>query len=425
MKMRWLVCAMGVFSLWIQAVQAEPGIPVTTREMRCLSNKPFPAPVGTTAIRVPQGDFEASASKVPPDWGVWGGKIVEAADAPQGKAYCRLKARKGGILHTPRVDVTPGNPYFLSMWLKNPDEHWAGISFTSEERVPSFINAYPGLPPTGNQWKQVGYYFWVPVPCTTIQFTIDPRQDSAEGQFISIDDIRLRTATEAEMSDAYEAQRARLPAYDIAPRAGGGKNLALSLAKWEGRAGIPGKPHVIWSIGSSFTASQRDGYGLIQAIRKRFPHAPEIVYKRHDGAGTPWDFARGWVQQFVVPDQPDLVFTYTPGTPEALDAMLTEIRRRTTADVIVPSVHFVRGSTMTPQDIESGFTSWAKAREICRKHKAEFVENRREMAEYLKRRSRAVGAAARRRSSEPRRVHSHLGQRRSPHRKPGAVHLCA
>jgi len=43
-----------------------------------------------------------------------------------------------------------------------------------------------------------------------------------------------------------------------------------SVAKWEGRAGIPGKPFVIWALGSSFTDRQGDGYELIQAIRRRF-----------------------------------------------------------------------------------------------------------------------------------------------------------
>ena len=56
-----------------------------------------------------------------------------------------------------------------------------------------------------------------------------------------------------------------------------GKNLALAVAKWEGRAGIPGKPFVIWALGSSYTDRQGDGYELIQAIRQRFPNAPPII----------------------------------------------------------------------------------------------------------------------------------------------------
>lgn len=48
------------------------------------------------------------------------------------------------------------------------------------------------------------------------------------------------------------------------------------------------------------------------------------------------------MHQFVVPDQPDLVLTYTNGT-------------------------------------------WERVRQICRKHDVEFIENRRELADYLRR----------------------------------------
>ena len=66
---------------------------------------------------------------------------------------------------------------------------------------------------------------------------------------------------------------AGLPAYDDSPRAGDGRNLALSVAKWEGH-GVPGRPFVIWAIGSSWTNFLGDGYPLIRAIRQRFPDAP-------------------------------------------------------------------------------------------------------------------------------------------------------
>ena len=156
------------------------------------------------------------------------------------------------------------------------------------------------------------------------------------------------------------------------------------MAKWEGRAGIPGKPFVIWALGSSFTDRQGDGYELVQAIRQRFPHAPPIIYRKHGGPGTPWEFVYAWVKQFVAAEQPDLIFTYTTGTLEGLDAMLGEIRRHTTAEVIVPTLHFKPPCSLTPDDIENGAgVLWGKAREICQKHGVEFVENRREMAEYL------------------------------------------
>lgn len=144
---------------------------------------------------------------------------------------------------------------------------------------------------------------------------------------------------------------------------------------------------MVWAVGSSWTNFQGDGYPLIRAIRERFPNAPPIVYKKHAGSGTPWDFARGWVQQMVIPEQPDLVFTYTNGSPEGLDAMLTAIRRQTTADVLVASLHFFQWNKLTDDIIERFEVDWGQVREVCRKHGVEFVENRRELAEYLRKNS--------------------------------------
>ena len=364
---------------------SEPAAATEIRGLLSVSGQPLPAPPGTQPVSLPGGDFE-TAGRLPPAWGIGGGQIVVAADAPQGKAYCQFKAHGGGLRSPSNISAKPGGPYLISWWLKSPVETTATVDFTSDERDVSFHANPTPVPATGNQWRHVGYYFWMPVPCKTIQFFLRGSGDEASArQVIGVDDIRLRTATEGEMAAAYEAQREQLPPRDITPRPGDGANLALSVAKWEGRAGIPGKPFLIWAIGSSWTRGQGDGYGLMHAIRQRFPHAPPIVYKRRVEPGMPWDFAYGWVKQFVAAQQPDLIFTYTLGTPEGLDALLTEIRRHTTADIIVPSIHFVKASTMTPEDIQSGVAPWDRIREICRKHGAEFVDNRRELAEYLQR----------------------------------------
>lgn len=355
--------------------------------LRCISSKAFPIP-GESKLMA-ESNFELSG-KLPPSWSQGDGEVVTAEDAPQGKAYFRMKAKKNAGVRSPVITAQPGVPYFLSYWIKTAHEPWTTISFSSGEREPSFTTIhspffYPDFPlDTGNEWRQEGFYFSMPPQCKTIQVSMNPREDGGDGQFVCIDDIRLRTASEEEMSAAYQAERAHLPPYEVTPRPGDGKNLALSVAKWEGRAGIPGKPFVIWALGSSYTDRQGDGYELIQAIRHRFPNAPPIIYRKHGGPGTPWEFVHGWIKQFVAAEQPDLIFTYTSGTLEGLDAMLTEIRRRTTAEVIVPSLHFKPPSTMTPDDIENGMgVTWAKVREICVKHGAEFVENRREMADYL------------------------------------------
>ena len=352
--------------------------------MRCISAKPFPVPNGSEIIAIPGGDFETDG-KIPTGWDAQKGQVVAANDAPQGKAYYKIEAIAGTTLRTPRIPAKPGKPYFISLWLKCPAEHYASVTFGSEERLPSTSVDTCYIPGTGNQWKHVGIYFWMPVPARTVQFHIAPRGEPEQpGQSICVDDLQLRSASNEEMAEAYEAERSHLPPYNVAPQPGDGRNLALSVAKWEGKAGIPGKPYVIWGIGSSWTAAQEEGYGLIYDIQKNFPHAPPIEYHAHDGAGTPWTYAGDWVKQFVGAEQPDLIFTYTVGSTEGLDAMLTEIRKHTTADIIVPSIHFRPTDSMTPDNIENGYVSWAKIREICEKHHAEFVEHRRDLAEYFK-----------------------------------------
>ena len=405
MKMHHWICATALVFLWLgHATLAVSAGSADIHGLVCLTREPIPTPDGTTALPLPGGDFESS-DKIPAHWDI-AGKIVAASDAPQGKAYCHFNAPHGG-LHTPRdVTAQPGKPYLVSLWLKSPIETRATFTFTSDERNPSFHPTPLDIPGTGNQWKHLGCYCWMPVPCKTIQFNLVPLHESSTKEPVCIDDVKMRTATDAEMSAAYQAERAQLPPRDLTPRPDDGQNLALSIAKWEGRAGIPGKPFVIWAIGSSWTHAQGDGYGLIWAIRQRFPNAPEIIYKRHTGSGTPWEFDWGWVRQFVDAEQPDLIITYTHGSTDGLEGLLTEIRRRTTADVIIPSIHFNGNAagwfdkgpriadvtvpktifdpkrSPTPKEMEEGCARADLIRAICRKHQAEFVENRRELAEY-------------------------------------------
>jgi len=337
-----------------------------------------------------ESNFEAG-EKLPAGWGSGGGEIATASDAPEGKGYLRLKAKKSSGLNSPTVPVQPGTPVLLSFWINTAVDPWTTISFTSDEREPSFTMIhtpifYQDFPlDTHGEWRQEGFYFMVPAQCKTVQVHIDPRENGADGQFVSLDDVRLRTVTDEEIKAAYQAERANFPPYTAKTLPGDGKNLALSVAKWEGKAGLPGKPFVIWALGSSFTDREGDGSELIRAIRERFPHAPQIIYRKHGGPGEPWEFIDGWIRQFVAAEEPDLIFSYTSGTLEGLDAMLTDIRRCTTADILIPSLHFKPDSTMTPEDIEHGAgVPWDKVREICQKHGAEFVDSRREMADYIK-----------------------------------------
>jgi hypothetical protein len=200
-----------------------------------------------------------------------------------------------------------------------------------------------------------------------------------------------QSLVDREKAGEVAAQRAKWPEYDIFPRPDDGKNLALSVAKWEGRAGIPGEPFRVWAIGASWTAAlASQGYRFETAVRERFPKAPPLEFKSHAGSGCPWNYARGWISQFVLADQPDLILIYTHGDPEMLDVLLSDIRRHSTADIIVPSLHFMGHE-------ESDFRNrveWFQAgygfslntlKGICQKHGVEYVQNRHELASYLAR----------------------------------------
>ncbi len=162
-----------------------------------------------------------------------------------------------------------------------------------------------------------------------------------------------------------------------------GQHLALTMHKLEN--GItPARPFLIWAIGSSYTNMLGNGEFWQEEIPKRLPHMPRGEYKTMVGNSSPWQYARGWLRHLVIPEQPDLIITYTIGNPDDLEKLILEIRQHSTADIIVPSIHWR----------ESDAAEWGKSenspqqnvqlvREVCRKHSVEFIENRRDWAAYL------------------------------------------
>jgi hypothetical protein len=162
-----------------------------------------------------------------------------------------------------------------------------------------------------------------------------------------------------------------------------GQHLALTMHKLEN--GIePPRPFLIWAIGSSYTNMLGNGEAWMQEIPKRFPKAPPIEYRKMVGNSCPWQYLCGWARHLVIPDQPDLVLIYTLGDPQDLEKLIVELRSHTTADIIVPSIHWReadlamwgKSENSPQQDIES-------VRNVCRKYSVEFVENRRDWGEYL------------------------------------------
>jgi hypothetical protein len=174
------------------------------------------------------------------------------------------------------------------------------------------------------------------------------------------------------------------PEYEAAPRPDDGANMMLTVEKLQ-RGFDPPRPLLIWAIGSSFTNFLGNGAPLIEAIRQRWPDAPEIVYKKMVGNSTSYHFTRGWARHLVIPDQPDVVLIYNFGRTEALEKLIRDLRAHTTADVIVPTLHWcVRHKPVWPDpDARNGHQDPSALRELAAKYGVEFVESRRELTGYM------------------------------------------
>lgn len=162
-----------------------------------------------------------------------------------------------------------------------------------------------------------------------------------------------------------------------------GQHLALTLQKLE--RGIDSeRPFLIWALGSSYTNMLGNGEAWKEEIPKRFPKAPPIRYEKMVGNSCPWQYLRGWARHLVFPDQPDLVLVYTIGDPDDLGKLIVELRKHTTADIVVPSIHWrERDQPLWGKSENAADQDVARVRAICRKHDVEFVESRRDWGAYL------------------------------------------
>lgn len=188
----------------------------------------------------------------------------------------------------------------------------------------------------------------------------------------------------AEPAQAPKGKPDGAPEYAAKPAPGDGRHLALTMRKLEG--GIdPERPFLVWALGSSYTNMLGNGEMWKSEIPKRFPKAPPIEYRKMVGNSCPWQYLRGWARHLVIPDQPDLVLIYTIGKPGDLEKLLVELRTHTTADIVVPSIHWrERDQPLWGNSENAADQEVAQVREICRKYGVEFVENRRDWGAYLK-----------------------------------------
>ncbi len=163
-----------------------------------------------------------------------------------------------------------------------------------------------------------------------------------------------------------------------------GQHLALTMQKL-GNGIDPSRPFLIWALGSSYCNMLGNGEAWKTEIPKRFPKAPPIEYRKMVGNSCPWQYLRGWARHLVVPDQPDLVLIYTIGNPADLEKLIVELRTHTTADIIVPSIHWrERDQELWGKSENAADQDVAAVREVCRKYDVEFIESRRDWGEYLK-----------------------------------------
>ena len=174
------------------------------------------------------------------------------------------------------------------------------------------------------------------------------------------------------------------PEYQAPSRPTDGAQMALTLEKLE-KGFDPPRPFLIWAVGSSFTNALRVNPLLLEPIRKRFPNAPKLVYRKIAGNSTSYHFSHGWARHLVIPDQPDLVVLYNFGKTENLEKVVADVRRHTTADILVPTLHWCKPhkKVWPDPDKRNSHQDPTAMRAMAARHGVEFVESRRELTQYL------------------------------------------
>jgi hypothetical protein len=370
-------------------------VPDMNEANQCISNYMY------SAQRIPQpaevafklgltlGEYEYIISKIKKQKPVWKDPTIVSPgiciSANSGKAqiqnYLHINASDSSLLKSPDFVVKPGKPHLLSLWVRSKlVSNKPNLFFWYDAGLEDINVGYNSIPNTNGEWKRVSLYFRVPADMKQAHFTFSFR--GVMNEYVDIADFRLRTASEDEFTAAYKIERAKNPDHIAAKTEEHGKYLATTIAKLERKSGLPDKPFLIWGVGSSWTNSLDDLEPIRQAIRARFPNSPEIIYRKRCGSGTPYDYARGWVETEVMAEQPDLIISYTNGSVQALEQMLMDIRKHSTADIIIPSLHFFQNEQLTDQYINQSVNEEIK--KICEKYKAQYVDNRKELASWLK-----------------------------------------
>jgi hypothetical protein len=348
----------------------------------------FVAPAGTKSLDLPNGNFKEIVKDRPTHWQLSGSSVRTVPGAgPEGIVSIQADSNSPFTLSMGNVPFVGDVPYLISFWLKSTSGSSFEVGVSSNDSAAIYgRHTVRKLPEVRAKWRRVGIFVRMASGTTSgsLWFRRAP-DDVSKGQILHLADVRIRTATEDEMDRAYWGWRAKYPPRDLSPRSMDGTRLALSIRKLtEGFS--PDRPFLIWGIGPSYLNMLGDGTTLTYELRRRFPGAPRIIYKKHVGSSVPWQYVLGWARHVVTPEQPDLVLLYGIGAEEDLENIFRTLRQHTTADIIVASVHW-KADDVRHWGVDEDATNFGnipKMRELCARYGVEFVENRKEWAAYLR-----------------------------------------
>lgn len=302
--------------------------------------------------------------------------LVSEAPIPNPGGFPDLRMVEPGAEASWEVPVREGAPYLIEARVSTRAALSGGANFEAPaiyygRTVPLWI------PDTGGVERRVGLFFRAPASATSARIQFGPR-----GRANGIPrDLRVREATEAEAAAAYDRWRAQFPPRDLSPRPGDGRHLSHFTAQLTEPI-APREPLRIVGIGSSYTNLLGNGERLIRWIQERFPDAPPVIYEKHVGSAVEYDFTRGWMRQHVLGRRPDLVILYSGGKAADLEKLLADFRAHSTADVMVASLHLrAQDGEISEATVET--PEWRAIREVALKYGCEWVDNRREWADYL------------------------------------------
>jgi len=296
-----------------------------------------------------------------------------------------------------RVALQGGGQFYAEAWVRVDADMTSRTGYATATVDIAFYDADGKFLSTQNvgkthssRWTRLSGVVTLPYEAGLMGFRVTPAAQIAQlTGAVYADDFYL-----APLPIAQAAGRVKLagapkppkgaPEYEAPPRPTDGANMALTVEKLT-KGFDPERPFVIWAIGSSFTDHLGNGDELIALIRKRFPKAPRIVYKYMIGGSTPYGLLRGWARHLVIPDHPDVVLIYNFGGTRDLEKLIVELRSHTTADIIVPTLHWCRNHQVVwpDPDARNHHQDPVAMRKVCKKYGVEFVENRREITKYM------------------------------------------